>query len=244
MACSFTLQHYREILENALKSGYEFRGFHQSFSPQKRTLYLRHDLDICLEEALEMATLEAELGIRATYFVLINSPIYNLLADDSLELLHYIIKKGHWIGLHVDPALLPTDDADKMERYISKLIEFYGDIIPLVPVVSFHRPTPNVLGRDFDSFISTYSSPFFKKIKYISDSNGVWREGCPCQVLRQGTYPALQILVHPIWWRSSEKEGINDRLHYLLNKRFERFKKYLGANIEPIGKLFKMEGGK
>lgn len=242
MSCPFTMEHYREILEAALEVGYVFRGFHQPPLSEQRVVYLRHDLDICLEEALDMAALEANLGIYATYFVLINSPVYNPLSADSLEILNELASKGHWIGLHLDPILLPINDAEEMESHISKLIEFYGSVIPLVPVVSFHRPSPNVLGRDFGAFASTYSPRFFKKIKYISDSRGVWREGCPCQALSQGIYPSLQILVHPIWWRSTETESLSDRLHHLLGGRLERFKKYLAANIEPIGKLLKMEG--
>ena len=243
MSCTFTMKHYREILEAALKAGYVFRGFHQ-FTNEKRIVYLRHDLDICLEEALDMAALEAELGIQATYFVLVNSPLYNLLAEDSLELLHELANKRHWIGLHIDPAMFPTDNHGEMEKLISKMIEFYADVFHLVPVVSFHRPSPNVLGRDFGSFVSTYSPRFFKEVKYISDSRGVWREGCPCQILRKRQYPSLQMLVHPIWWKTTETESLSDRLHHLLGERLKRFRHYLGTNIEPIGKLLEKEKAK
>lgn len=236
------MDHYREILEAALETGYVFRGFHQPHSSEQYVVYLRHDLDICLEEALEMAALEAKLGIKATYFVLANSPIYNPLAKDSLELLNEILANGHWIGLHFDPVIVSTGDPNQMEKFISALIGFYRAMIPLVPVVSFHRPSPDVLGRDFNAFVSTYSSQFFQEIKYISDSRGVWREGCPCQVLRKRMWPALQMLVHPIWWRATERELLSDRLHHLLGRRLERFKNYLAANIEPIGELFKIEG--
>lgn len=158
------MEHYREILEVALRSGYVSKGFHQSLSAsEKQVLFIRHDLDVCLEEALDMAALEAELGVHATYFVLINSPVYNLLADNSLELLHNLQNRGHWIGLHLDPVLLPRDDFHKIESHVSKLIEFYSSRVPLVPVVSFHRPSPDVLGRDFSSFISTYSPRFLRK---------------------------------------------------------------------------------
>ena len=237
MSCTFTMKHYGEILEAALKAGYVFRGFHQPLSSEKNIVYLRHDLDICLEEALDMAALEAELGIQATYFVLVNSPLYNLLAEDSLELLHELANKGHWIGLHIDLAMFPTDNHNETEKFVSKLIEFYANAFHLVPVVSFHRPSSKVLGHDFGSFVSVYSPRFFKEMKYISDSRGMWREGCPCQILRKRQWPSLQILVHPIWWKSTEKESLGDRLRHLLGERLKRFRHYLGANIEPIGKL-------
>lgn len=237
MSCSFTLGHYREILESALQAGYVFEGFHhQISSSQASQIYLRHDIDVCPEEALDMAILEAELGVRATYFVLVNSPLYNLLSKDSLELIHQINSRGHWIGLHVDVPLLKSSDLVQVENQISKFIDFYAAYLPLIPVVSFHRPHVDVLGHEFTHFISTYSPRFFNKIKYISDSRGVWREGCPCEALKQRAYPALQILVHPIWWLLKE-ETLSQKLQRLLGKRFAHFKHYLGENIEPLGRL-------
>jgi hypothetical protein len=238
MSCAFTLEHYCEILESALRAGYAFQGFHQPVSLYaRRVVYLRHDLDVCLEEALDMANLESELGVRATYFILVNSPLYNPLSQDSLEFVHHIQAKGHWIGLHIDLGLLSSFDISA-EDDVLQLIRFYGSRLPLVPVISFHRPSATVLGHDFNSFISTYSRYFFKEVKYISDSRGMWREGCPCQVLSQGLYPAVQMLVHPIWWGASETELLNHRLRRLLGNRLDCFKQYLAENIEgPIGKL-------
>ena len=238
MDCAFTLKHYWEILEGALRAGYTFQGFHQPLARANRILYLRHDLDICLEEALDMAELEAKLGVRATYFVLINSPLYNPLSRDSLNLIHHIQAKGHWIGLHIDLGLLSSLDTSQVEGDVLQLIRFYSTRIPLVPVISFHRPSATVLGRDFNSFTSTYSRYFFRETKYISDSRGMWREGCPCQILSHSLYPAVQMLVHPIWWGTSETELLSHRLRRLLGNRVDCFKQYLAENIEgPIGKL-------
>lgn len=242
MPCSFTLEHYREILTAALESGYRFQGFHQPFANTTRTVFLRHDLDICIEEAFEMAALEAELEIKATYFVLVNSPLYNPFAEDSLELLRGLQVKGHWVGLHIDLSSLPVKQPVEIEKRIGEMLNFYQSQISLVPVVSFHRPTSDILDRDFNTFISTYSPRFFSEVKYLSDSRGVWREGCPCQVLKEGRYPILQILVHPIWWTLSESQSLGDRLNSLLDKRKGYIKKYLVTNVGPIGRLLEKGG--
>jgi len=242
MGCAFTLEHYREIIESALRAGYSFQGFHQpNPGHSHRNLYLRHDIDICLEEALNMADLEAELGVHATYFVLLNSPVYNICSQDSIEIIHQIQAKGHWIGLHIDPVVLQDFDASKMEIGVLQLIKFYGSRINLVPVISFHRPNSMILGKDFSSFISTYSERFFKEIKYISDSRGIWREGCPCQILKRGLYPAVQMLVHPIWWGISETEKLTDKLSRLLESRLDCLKGYLGDNIVLFRSLLQKE---
>lgn len=240
--CPFTLKHYSEILEIAKSNGYVFLGFHDPSPPKGKIIYLRHDIDVCLEEALDMATVEAELGIRSVYFVLVNSPLYNLLAADSIELISQIQEKGHWIGLHFDPVLLTSSsDEGLLEREVQKFLEFFRNKFNLVPVVSFHRPIPEVLGKDFQSFVSTYSRRFFSDIKYISDSRGIWREGCPCKVLKEQTYMALQMLVHPIWWKRSESESLNERLYTLLGERLKQSRTYLAANIEPLVNLLRGE---
>jgi hypothetical protein len=42
------------------------------------------------------------------------------------------------------------------------------------------------------------ASEFFKKMKYLSDSNGFWREGDLTKHL--GAHEHFQVLVHPDWW--------------------------------------------
>lgn len=240
MGCSFTLQHYREILEIATKNGYVFLGFHDPRpSRGQRAIYLRHDIDVCLEEATEMARTEAEMGISATYFVLANSPVYNPLAEESLKHLRYIQQLGHWVGLHIDPVLLSTDDVVQFEGQIIDLIEFFRKWLDIVPVVSFHRPPSVILGKNFRAFVSTYSPRFFKDIKYISDSRGTWREGCPCQQLNNRAHEAMQMLVHPIWWKITEHESLDQRLGILVEERVRRFRSYLASNVEPLAAILR-----
>ena len=109
MGCDFTYSHYREILNNALEANYQFSCFHNTtIRPAGRTLYLRHDIDVLLSKAIEMAKIEAEMGIRATYFVLLNTPLYNPFEERDLALLQKIASLGHWLGLHVDLAMMPS----------------------------------------------------------------------------------------------------------------------------------------
>jgi len=235
-SCSLTLSHYREMLQHALEAGYRFKAFHEPYNPSQRVIFLRHDIDIALEEALDMATVEEELGVQSTYFLLINSPVYNLLAPDALKMVEALHSKGHWIGLHVDLNLLALSDSTSIEGEIAKLIAFYQRWIPLSPVISFHRPPKEVLGLKFQSIVNTYAPPFFGEMRYVSDSRGVWREGCPCRDLRSVKYQALQILVHPVWWLGND-ESLVDRANNLMQDRFHKIKKYLVENVEPFGKL-------
>ena len=60
MTCAFDVEHYRELIEAARGGGYRFAFF--DHDPQPADLFLRHDVDLSLATAAELAELEHELG--------------------------------------------------------------------------------------------------------------------------------------------------------------------------------------
>ncbi len=237
MGCNFSLQHYSYILNNALRAGYEFKGFHEQISENFRVIFLRHDIDVSVSMALQMAELEAELGVRSTYFVLPNSPLYNLLEDEVIEILIKIRNMGHWTGLHVDLPNTPLFKNVTIEEATNILFKSFSSLVPFEPVISYHRPTRDVFGLKFEFFANTYENRFFKDIKYLSDSKKNWREGCPCQAILEGKYQQLQVLTHPIWWGTDDdilKVG-----EAIIESREREMCNYLGTNVSPFRVMIK-----
>src|SRR6185437_8736934 len=62
---SFTLVHYRDLLQTAKRAGYTFALFEKP--AEGRTIYLRHDVDNSIEDAATIAAIETELGIRSSF---------------------------------------------------------------------------------------------------------------------------------------------------------------------------------
>ena len=60
----------------------------------------------------------------------------------------------------------------------------------------------------------------------------MWREGCPCILLKKGLYDQLQLLIHPIWWGDVGDLGI--LVEEVLQARMEEIKSYLFTNISPF----------
>lgn len=235
MACNFSYLHYKEIMETALKADYQISSFHNPIpitERRKRVLYIRHDVDGLLTKAVKMARIEAEMEVKTTYFVLPNSPLYNLLEERSLSLLQEITSLGHWLGLHMDLAITPFLKEKNVEQLAEKLFATFGQLIPLTRVVSFHRPNPEVLDKRFPSFISTYEPRFFSQIKYYSDSRRMWREGDPCKLLSEGQFDQLQLLIHPIWW--GDENDLRTLGENIIQERAEDIKSYLASNISPF----------
>ncbi len=219
----FTLEHYRVLLQTAKTAGYGFALFDDQ--PNGRTVYLRHDVDNSIDNALTVARIEAELSIRSSYLFLLRSPNYNLLAGDSIAKIAAIAAMGHAIGLHFS-ADGPDGTHDGMPTIADRIradARTMGQAVGLpISLFSFHNPS----GRDdfqvdVPGLTNTYAPRFFGEIKYLSESNFRWREGCPCDLLRDGVYPALQILVHPMSYCDDLRTDRDALLYFLYRKVIE-----------------------
>jgi hypothetical protein len=179
MSCAFDLDHYREVLDAAETGGYRWASF--DHEPRAGDLFLRHDVDLSLEAALALAHLEAERGARATYFLMTESVFYNLDSPLGRETLRELRDLGHDVGLHAVHPRATLDD-----RFDA--------------VLAWHNPDPEYVNEPVDGVVNVMQAPWFTKGRYRSDSNQRWREGCPHDELRAGTFEWLQLLVHPEIW--------------------------------------------
>lgn len=176
-ACRFDLDHYRELLEAAKEGGYRFSFFERE--PRPGDLFLRHDVDLSLEAAVEMAELEAGLGVGSTYFLMTQSIFYNLSSPIGERTLNRLRELGHRVGLH---AVWPRVELDGR----------------FDPVVAWHNPDPEYMDAPIEGAVNAMEPAF--AASYRSDSNQHWRGGCPHPDLARGTYGWLQLLVHPEIW--------------------------------------------
>jgi hypothetical protein len=200
MTCSFELDHFRELLRAARHGGYRFRFF--DGEPKAGDLFLRHDVDLMLEAAVELAELEAEEGVGATYFLMTESVFYNLASREGRAALERLRALGHRVGLH---AVWPTAEADdRFDR-----------------VVAWHNPDPDYVSVPLDGLVNVMAPPWFSPDTYRSDSNQHWRSGCPHGDLAAGRFEWLQLLTHPeIWVYPGETMG--ETMLSMLDRERER----------------------
>ena len=200
----FTHGWYGDFLERLVALGYEFRTF--GSDPGRKTVHLRHDVDLSTAAALRMARIEAERDVRATYCFLVSSPLYNPMETHHRERIREIERLGHDVGLHFStheywtaedpPANGPLHTRIADERAVL-------DRVTTEPVatVSFHVPPDWALNRGFDAFDSTYAPAVFGDIGYVADSTQRWRTDPP----RPAEFPsAVQVLTHPGLWAGSD----------------------------------------
>ncbi len=198
---SFSPEGYRALLAEAQARGYRVSGLHEAFAHETKTMVLRHDIDFSIECANDMAALEHELGVQATYFFMVSSEYYNLCCEPYRAAVHKIADMGHEIGLHWDSRFLPDDEAarpDFLQAQLTLLESMSGQA---VVSASQHIPT-DTPPFDIQPYVenNAYSPRFNARFTYVSDSSMQWREITPLHLMAQGK--EIQFLAHPLWWMS------------------------------------------
>jgi hypothetical protein len=168
------MDHYRKLLAAAKGGGYEWASFDRP--PRPRDLFLRHDVALSLEAALETARVEHELGARATYFLMTESAFYNLDSHVGHYAQRQLRQWGHAVGLH---AVYPRAElGGRFDR-----------------VVSWHAPDAAYASEPVFGAVNAMEEPYFSPAHFLSDA-----DGCPHEQLAAGAADWLQLLVHPERW--------------------------------------------
>ena len=247
---AFTHEGYRQMMTGLTDAGYRFLSFPEAagaLAQDSPFVLLRHDIDMDVAPALQLAEIEAALGISATYFFMVRTESYNLFSAAASQTISRILQLGHHLGLHFDCASYPErssveDLAAACRREAAILEEWFGRP---VSAVSYHRPSALVLTGDpalSAPRLHTYQALFTGPITYLSDSRGCWSRGTPLQSEAYDRRRPLHILVHPIWWNARPVspfevlERYSDRKREMLEAELAR-----NCTVYQVGRL-KQEG--
>ena len=239
MSTDFTLAGYRSLMDAFLERGYQAQRFAVA-DPDNKSLVLRHDLDMSMQAALPIAEIENDMGLTATYFVMVRSEMYNPLSPRCLSALETLTKLDHEIGIHLDASLYTDIDAldEAAERECAALEAVTGR--PMA-ILSFHRPAKELQGleRCIAGRRHTYQPHFFNDMGYCSDSRGGWYRGHPLDhpALVEGR--ALQLLTHPIWWHAAPGDSVREKLDRFVLGRFDLLRAELARNCDSYTQEFR-----
>ncbi|HEU4657916.1 MAG TPA: hypothetical protein VFR97_10335 [Capillimicrobium sp.] len=188
-------------------------------------LVVRHDIDLSLERAVALGAVEAEAGVRATFLVMVDSPLYDLDHASSRAALAELRDQGHDVGLHMDlgprgevEGLVIGDVTPEVSACRDRLEAVLGEE---VRSISFHRPADPLVAAlnpvaEVCGMVNAYAAPLMRC--YLADSAGAWRHGDPRPVLREPPCDTVQLLIHPFWW-SEEHMTAAERLEAFYRER-------------------------
>lgn len=198
-------------------------------------LIVRHDVDLSLERAVAVGAVERDAGVRATFLVMVDSPLYDLDAPGARAALRELRDQGHEVGLHMDlgprgerHGLAIEDVAPEVEACRDRLAALLGDE---VRAISFHRPADPLVAAlapvaEVCGMVNAYAAPLMRC--YLADSAGAWRHGDPRPVLRDPPCDTIQLLIHPFWWGEE---------HLTAADRLEAFYAERTAGLAPFDAL-------
>ena len=198
------------------------------FNGQKCFL-IRHDIDFDLEKAYKIAKIENAIGIKATYFILITTDLYNVLSHKNRNLLNKIKNLNHEIGLHFNASLYNSD----YQKHAKKEAQILSSIIDKkVNSISVHDPTIHGIYPKFSSFNDAYSTKFFNSKFYLSDAKFDFRGKNPFEIINKIQENHIQISLHPIHYSKDGNKNYLKIFNKLFKKRLLDFDQIALKNIK------------
>jgi hypothetical protein len=194
----FTHASYRSLLVHIQRCGHRLCPLCEVPASGKYVI-LRHDVDYSVVKALELAAIEEDLGVRATYFLMLSSQYYNLLGMEQLAAARRLVAQGHEIGFHYDTDLFEGLPAEEQAARVTLQARFLSELLE-TPVTSIaqHNPSVTPTRVEVPGFRNAYAPEYTSAIAYLSDSRRLFGAADPFAFFEQ--HDRAQLLIHPLWW--------------------------------------------
>lgn len=210
MPCDFTYNHYGEIIELAKRKAKILALDECDSHRSDKVLLLRHDVDFAPGRTVQMAKVEHDLGVRATYFVRVHADAYNPFGFRTYVALRRVLEMNHEVGLHFENLdvshITGEDPSSILKREIATLQNALGIRIK---GIAAHRDFSGIDNSDFvrkidpaEYGLEYEASGLTKDCLLVSDSLRMWSRTngrCICEVLKDDI-PRICLLTHPHYW--------------------------------------------
>jgi hypothetical protein len=250
----FTLEQYARLCRAIKGSKYQvltMRELLECSSQEGHLLIMRHDVDEDARNALDMARVEHDLGIRATYYFRVRKRVFVPAIIDEIALY------GHEIGYHYETMdktrgktrralrLFAAELAMLRERYEIKTACMHGN-----PLTKYDNKKiwENCELCHFDLIGEPYLSLDYNQFLYLSDSGRTWlgdknkvkdrvssinmppvqvkHTGDLIELITGGGFEKICILTHPKRW---SKNLFNYLTYYFIDLAYNAGKKVTGV---------------
>lgn len=241
----FTLKTYLRLIEAFRKAGYRFVTFqdyceHRAELDDDRFVIMRHDVDKKAPNALVIAKMDAESGIRSSFYFRFDEQ------TNQPEVIQAVAALGHEIGYHYEDLSYCQGDVKwAMQRFKENLGYFRG-FYPVKTICMHGAPHSPYDGRDlwkrcdyhnFGVIGEPYFDMDFSKVFYLTDTGRRWdgfnvslRDKVPdhqeewagrgwvyhstgdiMKALAEGTFPKqLMLTTHPQRWTNNPWQWLGE----------------------------------
>ncbi len=174
----FTIKIYKQLLESLLKQNYSFQTFEDFVkNPNDNGIVLRHDVDLLPQNSLRFAKIQAELGIRGTYYFRAVPESW----DEKIIL--EIASLGHEIGYHYENLTTCKGNIDLALKDFEKNLIELRKLTPVSTICMHGSPMSKFdskdlwLKKDYKDYgiiAEPYFDVDFAKVTYLTDTGRRW----------------------------------------------------------------------
>ena len=170
---------FRDFLTSSSlnKNNFAQEDNYSAISPHTPLIILRHDIDFLPQNALRMAQLEHELGIRGTYFFRIIPKVF----DEKI--IREIAGLGHEIGYHYETMDSCNGDIDKAYEEFCRNLEKFRQLYPVQTICMHGSPRSKYDNKmiwskyhykDLGIIGEPYFDIDFNEFAYFTDTGRRW----------------------------------------------------------------------
>lgn len=180
MSRDFTIKTYRNLLITFQQNGYTLLTLEQFFTQSplpEKYIVLRHDVDEMPHNALNIAQVEYELGVKATYSFRI------VKQSNQPEIIREIASLGHEIGYHYEDLVFAEGDFEKAITTFRANLAYFRNFYE-VKTISMHGSSTSKydnkdLWKHYDFKAEgligePYLSVDYSDIFYLTDTGHAW----------------------------------------------------------------------
>lgn len=177
----FTLQSYIKILEAFSATGYTFYTFEEVCKmkiKQGKWIIMRHDVDRIPWNAVKMAAIEQNIGIKSSYYFRVAKEAYNP------DVINEIVDMGHEAGYHYEDMDFVSGDMDAAYQSFKKNLDHFRTYYPVRTICMHGSPLSKYDNRDVwqkydyrdDGVIGEpYFDLDYSEVFYITDTGRSWK---------------------------------------------------------------------
>lgn len=177
----FILKKYEKLLNTLISQGFAFLTCKEFIiNPSGKVIVLRHDVDASPENSLKFASIQAEMGIKGTYYIRTVSECF----DEKI--IKEIDSFGHEIGYHYETIYHCRGDIDKAYMQFCYNLDQLRKIV-LVETICMHGSPYSKFDNRFIwekydyRILGIKAEPYFdinfEEILYLTDTGRRWDGG-------------------------------------------------------------------
>ena len=139
----FTIKQYTQLIISLQTAGFFFQTFEEYMqAPRQKVIVLRHDVDARPQNSLRFAQIQAERGVRGTYYFRVVPQSY----DENI--IREIALLGHEIGCHYETMDSCNGNVDKAYDEFCRNLEQFCKITKISTISMHGSPLSKYDNRD------------------------------------------------------------------------------------------------